>query len=51
VTKAARHTLKSHLGWVNAVVFSLGGKLVTSAIGDNTVRIWDSAARAVGNIF
>ncbi|EXA29912.1 Atypical/ALPHA protein kinase [Fusarium oxysporum f. sp. pisi HDV247] len=34
------HTLESHRGSVNSVVFSQDGKLIASGSWDNTVKIW-----------
>jgi WD40 repeat protein len=42
-----RHCRRSSpRGWVNAVVFSQDGKLLVSASGDHTVRLWDLATGA-----
>lgn len=41
------NTLKGHSGPVWAVTFSPDSKLVTSASGDKTIRLWDSATGAL----
>ena len=44
--KKERTTLKGHTGPVNSVVFSADGKLLATASGDATIRVWDTTALA-----
>jgi len=45
--RGAARTFKDHLSCVNAVVFSPNGKMLASASGDRTVKLWDSDTGAV----
>ena len=36
--------LEGHSSWVNSVAFSHDSKLLASALGDRTVKVWDAAS-------
>ncbi|KAF8853978.1 hypothetical protein BDZ45DRAFT_555438, partial [Acephala macrosclerotiorum] len=43
--------LKGYSNFVSAVAFSLDGKLLASALDDNTVKLWDAGSRAALQTF